>query len=129
MPLYRFECRACGTEEEEIGSMSNPPQPGNCGCGEKMFRIYGHHVDTFKPFWDNHGTNKPVFLETKEARDKFLDDNNLTYDTGRYVRRPQYRPAAADITIEDLDKELKENGPSEPFRGDPSDIPTEYLGD
>ena len=127
MPCYLFECRDCGTKDEVVGSMANPPQPGVCSCGAEMFRIWGHHVDTFKPFWDTNSLSKPVYIETREQRESFLDRHNLTYDSGKYVRRPVYRPASADITLEDLDRELKENGPSEPFRGDVGTVDGESI--
>lgn len=118
MVLYLFECRYCNTIEERWGSMADPPQPFICCvCGKKTFRIYGNRVDAFKPFVDIHTTGKPVPISSREEREKFCDEHNVTYDSCRYHRKASYKPAADTISYDDYRRELQENGPGTPYRG------------
>lgn len=128
MPLYNFECEGCNITTVESGSMTHPPKPGPCPCcGKKMLRIWDSRVDTFKPFVDIHTTGKPERIETRAQREAFCERHNVTYDTGRYVRRPIYKPVMDQVTYEDVRREIETNGPATPFTGDAGEIPSRDL--
>ena len=114
MGNYPFWCE-CGKSLMIEASINNYPKDGQIpcpSCGSAMHRDFsGIEVDIFEPFTDPLIADDPVHFSSKRERDAYLKDNNLTYDTGHWTRRPVYKPASETITFDEVMKELKENGP------------------
>lgn len=126
MTQYGFKCE-CGDFVFVEGSMAHPPQTQSCSwCNQSMQRVYGANVGAFKAYKAHHFPGKPVEITCPRQRDILLDEHNITYDSGRYVRKPVFRAAVEDITIGDVregisrglhlkcdngDEEFKDSGP------------------
>ena len=114
MPIYQFECVTCKYVYEIFGHMSDPPQPFSCErcqSPDLTRRIFGARVEVFKPFIDIHTTGKPIHIETRKERENHCNEHGVTFDSGRYVRKPQYKSVVDSITMEDIRKHQQEHGP------------------
>lgn len=114
MADYPFWCD-CGKSLVIKASIHNYPKDGqiDCpSCGLAMHRDFsGIGVDIFEPFTDPYIADKPVHFSSRKERDTYLKSEGLTYDSAHWTRRPVYKPASASITLDDVMKELHENGP------------------
>lgn len=66
-------------------------------------------VSIFQPYVEKNMGHKPVRIENKQQRDALCEKHGVTYDSGKYLKKPKYRPAVEDITLGDV-KEAHERG-------------------
>lgn len=110
--------------------MGKQPDMVTCRCRALARRLYEANIYTFKPYVEQHLDVNPIEITSRQQRDALLAEKKATYDTGRYVRRPKYKPAIDSITFDDVMRDLKEHGPrlSEQIREPVGEIPTRDLG-
>ena len=73
MPIYSFECKSCGTEDDVYRKVDDRANLVECLCGAKMSRLLERFtIDTFEPYYDE-GLGSDVY----SARDKKAIMNNL----------------------------------------------------
>ncbi len=87
MPVYSYECKACGNYYEEFYSIDNYPHEVPCTCGEYADQIiaYAPSLDTsnfdgdFHPYFDGQLGQHFQSLDEKKH---WLKENNFTQPTG-----------------------------------------------
>lgn len=125
MPLYPFECEECQHEFAIFRKMDDSPgESYECEeCGKQAKRIWSSvHIDVFKPFVEENAGDEPVEFTSKRQRDEYLREHHLTYDTGRYVRKPR-TSAAKNVTFEKVAEMIKSGDTEDYYEGniDPSE--------
>lgn len=104
MPSYDFDCSTCGTAKSVFREMRHAGDPCLCDrCARPMTRVWrAPEIKVFKPYTEDNLPGGPVHFETAAQRDAALDKHGCTYDSTRYHRRPQYRPAAQQVTLDEV---------------------------
>jgi len=79
MPLYDMQCEKCKKQVEifcKIKDIKN--QKCSCGGRLKILITNYHNQDWFKPHWNEHFTDKPVFVRSKRHMKELCLKYNVT---------------------------------------------------
>ena len=92
LPLYDFECTACGQKQEQFFKMDDCPAEVSCECGataRKTFAIGHGGIFSDRPKWLDDGVRgalqddellrkgKVEPIETREQLNRHLKEHNL----------------------------------------------------
>ena len=83
MPLYEYECAACGHRFERIQKFSDPPEKTCPKCGGEVHKLIGAPAMQFKGsgwYVNDYGKSKDT-KSTKESKD--TKDTKGTEATGK----------------------------------------------
>jgi len=97
MPIYLFKCPK-GHEKEEYRKLADFSNQSVCDCGQSSsLVVLPPNINVFNPYVEYNMSKEPIKIETKEQRDALCAKYGVTYDTGKYVRKPQEKAAVEDL--------------------------------
>lgn len=103
MTEYKFSCPSCQQSFVVEGSFNNVPDVNQfCKCGSVGYRVYGATVFTFQPYIADMFPGADVEIGSRGQRDSLLDEHNLTHDSSRYTRKPVFKSAVEEVTLDDV---------------------------
>lgn len=77
--LYDYECTQCKHKFDDLKSIEERHTSvcPECGSEAKLIMSFGSQVHTFKPYWDKHISDKPVYIESMEQKKNLMKANGL----------------------------------------------------
>lgn len=75
MPTYTARCLTCSHEQDYYASVADCFKTPSCErCGEPMQKIISasHVIPDVEPYLDEHLTDKPVFVKSKQHRQALM---------------------------------------------------------
>lgn len=72
-PIYDFKCGKCETVKERYAKIEE--RVTDCDCGGKMKRLITtryYAQGDIKPYLDEHLTDRPVWVESRQHRKKLM---------------------------------------------------------
>lgn len=115
MPIYCYYCPKCGNEKEEVHSVDNRYNAGNCNCGE-LYRIALQpvraigHIFSFTPHYDYQLGRH---FETAEEKATYLKSKNMSQINGE--NSPQGKEGMR-VACSKSDAKKLESGEVNPFK-------------
>ena len=80
MPLYDYVCKACGKEFDDFVSVAQRAYshcPECSGLSFLKFNPSNVMPRIFTPYWDEHISEDPVFIETRAQKKDILKSEGL----------------------------------------------------
>ena len=131
MARYLFKCHDCrgnfvkhASMRQKTPTMSKCP---TCGSSEIYQDYSGQQINVFKPYVDEHTTGEPVELTSFAQRDKFFDDNNVTLDTCRYVRKPKPKKPSDSLDVGEIIQQVKAGKAAKPVEAEVNASNTTFV--
>lgn len=86
MPAYDYEC-PCGEVAERILPIGRRLDPQTCpACGAQMAKLVTTRyavVGDIKPHWDENLASEPIYVQSKQHRQKLMQEHGVTEKFGK----------------------------------------------
>ncbi len=100
--IYIYKCWDCGMTMTRYFKARKPsPYVACVACGEPVEQDYTQknvRVDVFEPYVESNFSGSPVEIGSRRERDALCSQNDATYDSNRYPRKPQRKRWEKDLT-------------------------------